>query len=244
MITNINLALVNRDGSPCLDGNGQQQWRGITQLWTMQGCIPKRYRRATIAMSRCHVFQNNVISWHEEQKSKFMWTRDLFIAACEEARAIDWDATRNKFAEKKELGQRVKDFTKATRTYRKALEKAPSQMGAPQKLTHFFNQMYEHYADQNQESWEPDLQDGMTSGLTNRNPLAALDALAEFFDGWDDLGKGAFQYGMIGYYKMQRRLFWRWCLRTGSHFADPTMNRCVLPTYPEFRISQPIHHGM
>jgi hypothetical protein len=157
-------------------------------------------------MSRCHVFQNNVISWHEEQKSKFMWTRDLFIAACEEARAIDWDATRNKFAEKKELGQRVKDFTKATRTYRKALEKAPSQMGAPQKLTHFFNQMYEHYADQNQESWEPDLQDGMTSGLTNRNPLAALDALAEFFDGWDDLGKGAFQYGMIGYYKMQRRL--------------------------------------
>jgi hypothetical protein len=157
-------------------------------------------------MSCCHVFQNNRISWHEEEKSKFMWTRDRFMVACEQARAIDWEATRNKFAEDKELRQRVKDFTKATRTYREALKNAPSQMGAPQKLTHFFNQMYAHYAGHNQESWEPDLQDRMTSGLTSRNPLAALDALAEFFDGWGDLGTGAFQYGMIGYYKLPARL--------------------------------------
>ncbi len=210
MLTNVNWALVNPDGTPCLDENGEQRWRTTTRLWTMSDgieCeIPDRYRQATLEMSRHHFFQNNQHHWHEEQNSKFLWTRDCFIAACEEARSIDWDAEKNRAFDKKQLREQVADFTKAIRVFRKALDKAPFQLGAPQKLTHLFHQMYLHYSDENQEQWLPDLVDNMTSGLTSRNPLAALDGLAEYYDGWRDLGRGYFQYGMIGYEKLPKRL--------------------------------------
>lgn len=193
--------LHDADGKLLLDAQGQFQWRkGVTPLWTFDrkakcdAQIDSKYHNATLALASSEFFAGE---WHIESKTKFLWIRDRFISACDEASAHDWQAAFEFHKLRRSLDDKAAELGKATRKFLKALQSASPLIGAPQKLAYILRCNFED---------EPIEQSMTGSGTQAEALISALDGFAAKCEEKTGRGSGHFQFGPIHYHAMPTAL--------------------------------------